>query len=768
MTSDIGWKVINRKCDERSLAYNTSVFTISNGYMAMKGDLREFGLGQSPTTIINGLFDKVNIFGTLPCSNRERRYLDPEYFDSAGPSPSVANLPNPLYTRVFVGDRQMSFRTCKVRDFRQVYDLRHGVYECDYEVEDSDERVTRVSMTRFIDMENLHRAYMRYTITPVNHDAAVRVRSGISASVTSNITGERQIEVTDAKAADGSVVMQIETKNTGIGVTLSTRITVKAPEMLTGDGVYEDERTYLRYVSQQKKGQAIVVDKVIALASSLDEEHGVKCDIASELAEGAKEGFDAARKRMERYWEELWTSMDVRIEGDDVAQLYMRFAIYHLAAAATRHSNRLSVPCKLLTGEHYQGTTFYDTDLYIEPLYVLTNPDWARNMLSYRYYGLIQGISIAEKLGYKGAKLAWQSGPEGIECLGDWYRFTKTNIHIDADVAYSLMLYYRGTGDVEFMLDKGIDILVETSRFFASRVAYDEATDRYDISGVTGPDEGHVAVTNDYYTNYFAKRNLEWTCEMLDLLEKENKEGLEEAIERLFVDDEEVKLWREIASKLTFYYDGETKVYEQCKGFHELKPVPKDFLEHRDAWFATVFPYQAMNQPDVVMAHAFFPDEFSRDVMKANWDFYKTRSMNFSSMSYVINSIMAKEMGEMEDAYRDFIISAGMDLDPKLTGRNDTHEGLHGTALGGAWMAAVFGFGGITLGGRGLMINPKLPQKWDALSFRLRLRGEELRFRITQKDMAIAVGKKASLKLDAVVAGGKVTLESGKEYFFEL
>ena len=38
--------------------------------------------------------------------------------------------------------------------------------------------------------------------------------------------------------------------------------------------------------------------------------------------------------------------------GDDVAQRNLRFCMLHLMSAAPRHSDRLSVPCKLLTGEY--------------------------------------------------------------------------------------------------------------------------------------------------------------------------------------------------------------------------------------------------------------------------------------------------------------------------------------------------------------------------------------------------------------------------------
>ncbi len=728
--------------------------------------MQEFRVNRSPTTIINGVFDRVDMFSLIRPSNRERRYLDPEYFDSAGPSPSVANLPDPLFTRIFVDGRQISFKLGIVRDFQQCCDLRSGIYTCEYEFEDQEEHVTRISMTRFCDMQNVHRAYIRYSITPLNHSARIEVHSGIDASVRSNLTGERQLNVIE-RHADGDRLSTItETCSSKIKVHNTASVKIHGPSHVEKTAIHEDEALYFRFMIDAKSNEPVVIDKVIAISASTDGKYGFECDLAEELDRAEAEGFDAAKTRTKEFWESLWENIDVTIEGDDNAQLYLRFALYHLVAAASRHSDRLSVPCKLLTGEHYQGTTFYDTDLYIEPFYVFTNPEWARNMLSYRHHGLMHAKPIAEVLGYKGAKFAWQSGPDGVECLGDWYRFTKTNIHINADVSYSLMLYYRATGDTAFMIKKGIDIFVETSRFYASRAVYDTANDRYDLREVTGPDEGHVACTNEFYTNYLASKNLSYAVEFLRMLREKRPEEYSKVVERLSLSEEEIEVWEEISRKLTFYFDEKTKVYEQCEGFHKLKPVPKDFLANRDAWFSTVFPYQALNQPDVVMALMLFRDEFSEETKRANWEFYKARSMNFSSMSYVVNSIMAKEMGEMDDAYRDFIVSAGMDLDPTLTGRDDTHEGLHGTALGGAWMAAVFGFGGVTLGHNGLTINPRLPARWNSMMFKLVLRGELLEFKITHKNIEITIDDKASLSMPAVIAGKETRLESGKSCNF--
>ncbi|MBU0616982.1 MAG: hypothetical protein KKI02_04640, partial [Planctomycetes bacterium] len=516
------------------------------------------------------------------------------------------------------------------------------------------------------------------------------------------------------------------------------------------------------YECAPAKGETATIERCVVLASSEDARHGIAVDLGQELAAAAQQGFDGALAEQRAVWERLWDRADVQIDGDEQAQRYLRFCLCHLIAAAPRHSDRLSVPVKLLTGEYYQGNTFWDTDLYIVPFYTFTFPELAHTCLNFRHKGLTCGRAIARELGCKGAKLAWQAGPYGEECLGKWYRFVHTNIHIDADVAYSLMQYYRATGDEEFLQECGIDILVETARFYHSRAAVDAERGGLTLENVAGPDEGHCESVNNFYTNCLAMRSLRWAADAVARLRERDAEIFDRIGMRLRLQDDEPERWRGTADALILLFDPQTKLYEQCEGFYQLPPVPDDLLEDRQDWFVTVFPYQAMNQPDVVMALTLFRDDFDADVLRANWEYYKDKSMDFSSMSFAINAIAAADVGNLDEAYRNFMIAAGMDLDQELTGRQDTHAGLHGTALGGAWQAVVFGFGGVSLSEHGLRINPKLPVHWQRVRFNLVLRGELVRFEIDAREVVLIAGNARGIEVPITIAGQERVLRSAE------
>jgi kojibiose phosphorylase len=746
------WTITNIKHDAQSLAHFNSVFTCANGYLAVKGNLSGTRDGPCPVTLINGVYDELDMLSGIGESAQPRPWLDPQHFADAPNRPAIANLPNPLSLRIFVAGRELLISQNTVRSFEQTLNLKSGVYRC----RTTHESGLTIETTRFASLAHPHRIFMRVVVTPNVEVGPIRVLSGISTAVRSNEVAERQSKIERMNVDDtrGVCLLDVRTGARRIDVRMGVAHIVQSTQRYKSRAIVESDAVCMEY--EFAGDGPFTIERFAAATCSEDGRHGVEAALSGELDAATHQGFDAALEEHAAEWRALWERTDVQIDGDDDAQRAIRFCIYHLLASAPRFTDKLSVPVKLLTGEYYQGNTFWDTDLYILPFYVFAAPEIARSCLNFRVEGLEPGREIARKLGCQGAKLAWQAGPYGEECLGNWYRFTRTNIHINADAVYALVQYVRASGDETFLIERGIDVLVESARFYVSRAAYDESRDAYDIHHVAGPDEAHCDSTNNFYTNYLVKRTLIWAAEQVERLRQGDAVGGIE--QRLKLEPDEPTRWRHVADRLTLLFDPKTRLYEQCEGFFELPPPPADVLADRKDWFVPLHAYKAMNQPDVVMAMMLFRDDFDADVLRANWEFYKKRSMNFSSMSYPVNAIMAAEMGEMDEAYRNFMIAAGMDLDPSLTDRNDTHAGLHGTAMGGAWMAAVFGFGGVRLTESGLRIEPKLPEKWQALRFALTLRGALLNVCIDRDHVTLSVKDGRAIDLPITVAGQSVTL----------
>ena len=87
-------------------------------------------------------------------------------------------------------------------------------------------------------------------------------------------------------------------------------------------------------------------------------------------------------------------------------------------------------------------------------------------------------------MGHKGALFPWESADKGVETTppygigphGEMIPILSGLLehHISADVGWATWEYWKGTGDDEFMERMGVELLLETARFWVSRASRDE------------------------------------------------------------------------------------------------------------------------------------------------------------------------------------------------------------------------------------------------------------------------------------------------------
>ena len=97
-------------------------------------------------------------------------------------------------------------------------------------------------------------------------------------------------------------------------------------------------------------------------------------------------------------------------------------------------------------------------------------------------------------------------------------------------------------------------------------------------------------------------------------------------------------------------------------------------------------------------------------------------------MSASIQSIVASEIGDENAACGYFDFALLMDL-ADVAG--NVSDGVHVASAAGAWMALVFGFGGVRDFDGELTIDPRLPARFRSLGFSLRFHDRQLRIRLT-------------------------------------
>ena len=457
-------------------------------------------------------------------------------------------------------------------------------------------------------------------------------------------------------------------------------------------------------------------------------------------------GFDRLLRRHRRAWARRWENADVVVDGDDELQLAMRLALFHMMASVA-DSAEAAVGARGLTGTGYRGHVFWDADIFVLPFLAATHPAAARAMLEYRVRRLPAAMDAAVASGRVGARFPWESARSGRDVTPTSARNRAGRIvpirtgqleeHIVADVAWAACWYVDWSGDIEFARGPGRRILVETARYWASRISLEPDGSAH-IRGVIGPDEYHESVNDDVYTNVMARWNLRRAAEGA------GTEG---------VDGDERSRWLELADALVDGYDSKTGIYEQFAGFGKLEPLIIAELAPRRPIAADlllgaerVAGAQVIKQADVLLLHHLVPDEVVPGSLEPNLRFYEPRTAHGSSLSPATHASLLARTGDCDAALDALRLAARMDLDD-LTG--STAAGLHLATMGGLWQAVVLGFGGVRPRAGMLQVDPVLPSSWSALELRVRFHGSKVRVRAEHARLYIETDRTT-----AVVIGG--------------
>ena len=449
------------------------------------------------------------------------------------------------------------------------------------------------------------------------------------------------------------------------------------------------------------------------------------------LAAAAQAGFERLLREQREAWACRWQEAEVVVEGDHELQRAIRFALFQLMASVGDR-DEAGVGARGLSGPAYSGHVFWDADVFVLPFFAATHPEAARAMLEYRIRRLPAAREAARALGRSGARFPWESAADGRDVTPASVRDASGRLvpirtgeleeHIVGDVAWAAACYLDWTGDAAFAAGPGRELLVETARYWASRVRYG-GDGRAHIYGVIGPDEYHEPVDDNAFTNVLARWNLRRAAAL---------DG---------VDPEERSRWLAIAEALVDGFDRASGIYEQFAGFFELEPLVIEEIAPRRPIAADlllgaerVAGAQVLKQADVLMAHHMLPDEVVPDSLDPNLDFYEPRTAHGSSLSPAIHAGLLARAGRYRPALEALRIAARLDLDD-LTG--STAGGLHLATMGGLWQALAFGFGGVRPRGERLLVDPHLPTEWHALELALRFRGRPLRLRIDREGIGV-------------------------------
>ncbi|BDX39208.1 maltose phosphorylase [Tenuifilaceae bacterium CYCD] len=730
------WCIIEEGFVPENTRASESLFSIGNGAMGQRANFEEKFSGSTlQGSYIGGVY--------YPDKTRVGWWKNgyPEYFAK------VINSTNWIGIDVYINNEVLDLAKCKVNDFRRVLNMKEGYLERSFICELQSGIKVAVKALRFLSMEDSEIGAIRYSVKVLNSDATVELRPYLDADVHNEDSnyGEKFWDIIDIKGNTLSyIVCRTKKLDFHVGHAMRNFVYVNGQQANVNPQVNTSEK-YVdnRFSVNLKSGDEVTLYKFAAVISSLNHEKGIFPKVLEKSMDAAiAKGFDRMFEEQKNAWAEIWLHSDITIEGDVAAQQGIRFNIFQLSQTYTGKDERLNIGPKGFTGEKYGGSTYWDTEAYCLPFYMVTHGQKvARQLLLYRYKQLDKAIENAAKLGFKdGAALYPMVTMNGEECHNEW-EITFEEIHRNGAIAFAVYNYVRYTGDKSYLVNFGLELLIGIARYWAQRINFSAEKGKYVMLGVTGPNEYENNVNNNWYTNFIACWCMEYADEAAQYVKLQDSAKYAELVGRIkFDDSKEVAKWREIRANMFYPEDKKLGVYLQQEGYMDKEQIlVKDLdvkerpLNQKWSW-DRILRSCFIKQADVLQGMYFLEDRFDTDTIKRNYEFYEARTVHESSLSPCVHSVLASRIGNGSKAYELYVRTARLDLDDY---NHEVKEGLHITSMAGTWISIVEGFGGMRIREDMLIFNPLIPTEWKSYSFKVWYRENTLKVNVSPKEVTI-------------------------------
>ncbi len=790
------WSITHVGYDIEKERSREALLTVGNGYFGTRGALEESQINKYnyPGTYMAGLYNRLQ----SPVGDR---MVENEDF---------VNGPNWLHITFKVAEGEwFDPNIDEVLELERNLNFRSGVLTKKMLVRDVDGRETLIESRRFASMANRHHAAIDYSLTPLNYDGYIRVKSALRIPIKNDgVERYKQLNQVHLKpmkqsAKDNISFALATTTQSGIDVAVASKIEIFYQDrpLATNYRIKNDQGWVNTYVKALvKEGESLRIEKLVSICNSISPETPNPLDFVVEDVKHLK-SFGVMHAASLRAWENIWDKVDVQISGDRLAQKLLRMHIYHSMVTTSPHNVNIDsgIPARGLHGEAYRGHIFWD-ELYILPFYSLHYPEVAKSVLMYRYRRLPKAREYAKQHGYQGAMFPWQSGSDGREetqvvhlnpVSGEWGDdYSSLQRHISIAVAYNVWNYFNITGDIDFINSYGAELFLDICRFWASKTKLNEHTKRYDIEGVMGPDEFHETLPgsdkgglkNNAYTNIMVVWLFKRAFDLLKLMDMDSKE---QVFKSIGLTDSEVEQWEQM-SKFMAISISDDGIIEQFDGYFNLKELDWDAYKKKyeniyrmdrilKAEGKSPDEYKVAKQADTLMTfYNIDPDEVKstlsdlgyklpKDFLEKNFDYYIQRCSHGSTLSRVVHAYLASLIGRKKltwELYSEALRSDYVDIQGGTTA-----EGIHMGVMTGTVIMALTAFAGLNFHGAKLSINPNLPKHWSQIRFRCMFQGVEFNFEITKSLVTVTAGKDYA---ELIIRGEAFTLNANEEVVVNL
>ncbi len=667
-----------------------------------------------------------------------------------GPHPTlkVEMLNLPYFSDIvpFAGDEKLDMERSSIEGYCRQLDMRTATLSRSLLWKTENGQDVSVEFVRFVSGVRQQLCLQKLTLSSESQ-VQITIRTGIDADVrTSGYDHFETVEI--ASHGDDGMRCSVNTNNDD---TVSVLSKIIMPD-IKWRFVEEDRKGYLLATITIPAGQQVVIEKRTAIATSLDREVQ---DTESILEDSRQFTFEQLHQEHCECWAKRWGRSDVMIEGDDESQLAIRVSVYHLLRCHVTDDPRVSIDAKGYAGDAYFGCYFWDSEIYMMPYFLYTEPDSARTLVDFRVRNLEAAKQNAISQGYRGAKYPWFTDTSGLERCPLW-QYADHQVHVTADIVYAIA-HYATAADESYLKGPAAEVIVETARYWMDRIDHRPGDDHVSILGVMGPDEYMPLSANNAFTNALVSFALK-------LAAKAGPHG--------GATDEECKSFKDTAKLLPVLRGRDGEVILQCEEFENLaEPGFDRFWKDRSKPFASqvsqerLYRSKTLKQPDVLMLMFLFPQDFTHKEMLKAWEYYLPYTTHDSSLSAGIHSIIATWLGLDNQSWQFWQKSLSKDLDVSKRG---SQEGIHIACCACNWMIAVLGFAGMktAMQTKVLTFEPSLPEKWQKLSFPVVWRGQSAFVELSHHQLVIH--NKSDRPLIAKVSGNRQSIPADKSTAFAI
>lgn len=711
-----------------------TLMSIGNGYIGVRGYLEEFDYpGSVRGNYINGIYERI------PMKHAEWAHGFPSESDR------MPNLIDLFHISIFLDDEKLVIHG-PIEDFKRELNFKEGILRRSYKYQVKNGKKAEIHFESLVSFSNIQ---LRNWSLKVFYDGDIKVVNNVSFTILNTVgkddprkapTDIRLVKVVDPGYLSNRGTISLETINSDINIDIE----------FIDDGYFDsysrvDEDSLNIYFSSEGE---IEVNRRVKYSDSI---RNNKTEFLSkELL------YKDQIKYLEDYDNRCSIDFLDNKELDDTME-FMRFHILQ-ATGRDKYSN---IAAKGLSGEGYEGHYFWDTEIFLFPVWLMWDKQRAENLLLFRYGLLDIARARAREMGNrKGACFSWRT-ISGIESSG-YFPAGSAQYHINFDIAYTFIQWWLVNKDMDFLVNYSMELLLETARTALEIGSLEK--DGFHIHTVTGPDEYTALVSDNYYTNKMAQHNLRWAVKLWNRLEKERHDDWLKLKEKLNIEEVEIEKMTDAAANMVFIYDEKTGIMAQDSSFLTKAKWPQEnnlrplLLYYHPL---NIYRHQIIKQADTVLAQ-YLLGELSDESRRRSFYYYEEINTHDSSLSKSISGLMASRLKDEKLSYEYFMDSVYLDLKDL---HHNTTDGLHMANIGGSLLSVIKGFGGLEIKEDGLHINPFLPKKLGRIKFRFTWRKTLLEILLEEEEIDI---KKISGPNTEIMLRGKRVNIGQKAVLFDL